>query len=79
VAALRAAGLPVDAPGGAFYLWVPAPDGDGAALTRRFAERAGVLVTPGATYGPLGAAHVRLALVATDERIDELAGRLARL
>ena len=62
VAALREAGLDAHRPGGAFYVWLAAPDGDGAALTRRFAAQ-GVLVTPGSTYGPLGDGHVRLALV----------------
>ena len=55
VAALAAAGLPTAFPGGAFYLWVPAPDGDGAALDPHgWPTRAGVLATPGATYGPDG-------------------------
>ncbi len=79
VAALRAAGLPATAPGGAFYLWLPAPDGDGLALTRRMAADAGVLVTPGSAYGGHGAGHVRLALVVADDRLDDLAGRLAAL
>lgn len=76
VAALDAAGLPTPFPAGAFYLWVPAPDGDGDALARTLAERAGVLVTPGSTYGPEGAGHVRLALVVTDDRVAELVARL---
>lgn len=75
VAALGEAGLDARRPGGAFYLWVPAAGGDGAALTRRFADE-GVLVTPGGTYGPLGEGHVRLALVVPDERLDELCARL---
>jgi succinyldiaminopimelate transaminase len=76
VAALATAGLPTPFPDGAFYLWVPAPDGDGTALARVLAERAGVLATPGATYGPAGAGHVRLALVVTDGRIADLVTRL---
>lgn len=79
VSALRDAGLPAEVPGGAFYLWVPAPSGDGLGLTRWLAERAGVLVTPGATYGPLGAGHVRLALVVPDGRLDDVVARLAGL
>ena len=75
--ALRACGFAIEAPGGAFYLWVPAADGDGAALTRWFAGRAGLLVTPGATYGPDGAGFVRLALVQPDADIDRAAERLA--
>jgi succinyldiaminopimelate transaminase len=77
VGALQECGFSIDLPGGSFYLWVPAPDGDGAALTRWFAERAGLLVTPGATYGPDGAGHVRLALVQPDADIDRAVERLA--
>ncbi len=79
VDALGAAGLPTPFPAGAFYLWVPAPDGDGTALARTLAERAGVLATPGATYGPEGAGHVRLALVVTDEQVADLVTRLRAL
>jgi succinyldiaminopimelate transaminase len=74
--ALGRCGFAVDPPGGAFYLWVPAPDGDGAALTRWFASAAGLLVTPGATYGPDGAGFVRLALVQPDAAIEQAAERL---
>ena len=47
-------GLDVSQPGGAFYLWVPAPDGDAWALTERLARRAGAIVSPGEFYGPDG-------------------------
>lgn len=76
IRALRGAGLDVSGPGGGFYLWVSAPTGDGADLTRHLAERAGVLVTPGSSYGPGGRGHVRLALVLPDDRLDALASRL---
>jgi hypothetical protein len=38
--------------------------------------REGILVAPGAFYGPRGQRHVRLALTVTDERIAAAAGRL---
>ncbi len=71
-------GLGVDAPmpQGAFYLWVPAPDGDAWALTARLAKEAGALVSPGEFYGSLGGDHVRIAAVQPDERIELLAQRL---
>lgn len=78
VAVLADVGLEVAAPAGAFYLWVPAPDGDGSALTLRFAERAGILVTPGVTYGPTASGFVRLALVQPDAALDLAASRLSR-
>ncbi len=54
-----------------FYLWLrdgSGPPADGWALAERFA-RAGWLVTPGATFGRAGAAHVRLALVQPDDAL----------
>jgi succinyldiaminopimelate transaminase len=71
-------GLGVDAPmpAGAFYLWVPAPDGDAWALAAMLAKQAGALVSPGDFYGPLGADHVRIAAVQPDDRIELLAQRL---
>jgi aspartate/methionine/tyrosine aminotransferase len=40
---------------------------------------AGILVAPGEIYGPGGIRHVRVALTATDERIDVAVARLAKL
>ena len=40
------------------------------------AER-GILVAPGDFYGAAGAEHVRIALTATDERVDAAVSRLA--
>ncbi len=37
----------------------------------------GILVAPGEFYGPAGARHVRVALTATDERVELAAARLA--
>jgi aspartate/methionine/tyrosine aminotransferase len=40
---------------------------------------AGIHVAPGEFYGPAGQRHVRVALTATDERIDAAVARLATL
>lgn len=74
--ALAAAGLEVEPPAGAFYLWVPAPGGDAWQLTTRLAEQAGTLVSPGEFYGLAGASHVRVAAVAPTERIALVGERL---
>ncbi|HET8582610.1 MAG TPA: succinyldiaminopimelate transaminase [Jatrophihabitans sp.] len=71
---LGKAGYPADLPDGAFYLWVPVPDAWVAA--RDLATRAGIVVSPGEFYGPLGSGHVRVAAVQPDERLDLAAGRL---
>ena len=74
--ALRAAGLAVDEPGGAFYLWVAAPEDDAWGLARRLAEQAGALVSPGEFYGDAAAGRIRLAAVQPLDRISLLADRL---
>jgi aspartate/methionine/tyrosine aminotransferase len=76
VEALAAIGLDARLPGGAFYLWVPAPDGDAWALARRLAVEGGALVSPGEFYGAAGAGHVRVAAVQPLEQIQLLAARL---
>jgi aspartate/methionine/tyrosine aminotransferase len=72
----RAYGLDVALPGGGFYLWVPAPDGDAWGFTRRLATDAGILVSPGEFYGSAGAGHVRIAVVQPDDRLALVAPRL---
>lgn len=74
-AAVEKAGLRVDHSEAGLYLWATA----GRACrdtVHEFAER-GVLVAPGEFYGAAGARHVRIALTATDERIDAAVARLA--
>ncbi len=63
-------------PGGGFYLWCPAPDGDAWAFARRLATEAGALVSPGEFYGEAGSGHVRIAVVQPDSRIQLVARRL---
>lgn len=74
---LRAEGSDVSLPGGAFYLWAPAPDGDAWSFATRLANRLGVLVSPGDLYGPAGSGHVRVAAVQPDDRLDLVARRAA--
>ena len=77
-AALRERGLDVPSPGGGFYLWVAAPDGDGWDLTEQLVERAGMLGSPGDFYGPVGSPYVRLAMVQPDDRLELALARLGR-
>lgn len=77
------AGVAAPLPGGGFYLWAAAPPDDGGtdpawALTERLARLGGVLVSPGEFYGPAGSGHVRLAMVAPDDRLELVADRLGR-
>jgi succinyldiaminopimelate transaminase len=73
---LDAIGVAVELPEGGFYLWPAAPDGDAWRFARRLAEDAGMLVSPGEFYGEAGADRVRIAMVATDDRLDLVAKRL---
>ena len=56
------------------YLWVTR--GENCWDTVEWCAKRGVLVTPGDFYGEAGASHVRIALTATDEHIEEAARRL---
>jgi aspartate/methionine/tyrosine aminotransferase len=73
---LAAAGYDARLPAGAFYLWVPAPDGDAWSAARDLAKRAGIVVSPGEFYGPGGAGFVRIAAVQPDDRIELAAARV---
>ena len=77
-AALEQAGWSIDHSEAGLYLWAARPGLDGWDSVRALAA-AGILVAPGEFYGPAGRRHIRVALTATDERIDAAAGRLARL
>lgn len=78
--ALRSSGLEVDGSHAGLYLWsrpASAAPGDPVAWeTVDMLAGLGILVAPGTFYGTAGAAHVRVALTATDERVAEAAARL---
>jgi aspartate/methionine/tyrosine aminotransferase len=75
-AVLADAGIACALPAGAFYLWVPVPDGDAWGLTRRLATEGGALVAPGEFYG--GKDHVRIAVVQPEDRLELVGRRLGR-
>ena len=80
-----AAGSGASMPGGAFYLWAPAPAGDAWAFAATLAHRAGLIVSPGDFYcedpGTAGAHdprhYVRIAAVQPDERLELVERRLS--
>jgi LL-diaminopimelate aminotransferase len=77
VAALRAAGFPVEAPKAAMYLWVALPPEVPSALfARRSLEQAGVIVLPGSAFGPAGEGYFRIALTVGPARLTEAVTRL---
>ena len=58
---------------GSMFVWAKLPGGrrDSAAFCEELMERAGVIVTPGASFGPHGEGYVRMALVLPPEKIAE--------
>lgn len=74
-AALTNAGFRIDHSQGGLYLW--ATRHTPAMETVDWFSDLGILVAPGSFYGPAGSQHVRVALTATDERVDAAAGRLS--
>jgi succinyldiaminopimelate transaminase len=73
--AVRDAGFTVDHSDAGLYLW--ATRGEPCRDTLAWLAQRGILVAPGEFYGPRGAQYVRIALTATDERIDAAAARLS--
>lgn len=73
--AVEAAGFRIDESVAGLYLW--ATRGEPAFDSVNRLADLGILVAPGSFYGESGANHVRIALTATDERIQEAARRLS--
>ena len=73
-AALESAGFTVDHSEAALYLW--STRGEDCWKTVADLADLGILVAPGAFYGQAGKQHVRIAITATDERIDAAVARL---
>jgi succinyldiaminopimelate transaminase len=71
--ALQSAGLTVDDSEAGLYIW--ATRGEPCRDTVAWLAQRGILVAPGEFYGPRGSQHVRVALTATDERIDAAVAR----
>ena len=72
--AVKSAGFDVDHSEAGLYIW--ATRGEACRDTVGWLAQRGILVAPGEFYGPRGARHVRIALTATDERIDAAVERL---
>ena len=73
---LAAVGVDAPMPAGAFYLWVPAPDGDAWASPVGWPTDGACSCHPGSSTATTGAGHVRVAVVQPDDRLDLVADRL---
>lgn len=56
---------------GSMFVWAKLPGGrtDSMAFCEELMEKAGIVVTPGASFGPSGEGHVRMALVLPPDQI----------
>lgn len=75
-AGVEAAGLTITGGTAGLYLWATA--GQASMDTVMACADRGILVAPGHFYGPAGASHVRIALTASDDQIQQAASRLAQ-
>jgi succinyldiaminopimelate transaminase len=73
--AFEGAGFGVGHSEAGLYVWCTR--GEPAMTTVGWLAQRGILAAPGTFYGPGGAQHVRVALTASDERIDAAVDRLA--
>ena len=77
-AALESAGAPAPVPAGGLYLWQRVARGIGTAFADRLLASSGILVTPGAAFGPAGDRYIRWAVTRPMEEIDAVVGLLER-
>ena len=78
VAACEAAGLRPVGGEASFFLWLAVPGGGSSeAYALELLDRTGIVVAPGAFFGPYGEGHVRLALVPTQAECERAAALLA--
>jgi LL-diaminopimelate aminotransferase len=79
--ALRKMGVDVRPPHATIYVWAPVPNGyaSSAAYAEHVLEQAGVVITPGAVYGPAGEGWFRISLTTPDDRLLEAVERLGAL
>lgn len=70
---LNAIGWPVRRSRGSMFVWAKIPEGwpDSMTFCLALMERAGVVCTPGGSFGPAGEGYVRFALVLPPEAIRE--------
>jgi LL-diaminopimelate aminotransferase len=79
--ALKKIGVDVHPPHATIYVWAPIPNGydSSAAYAEHVLEQAGVVITPGAVYGPAGEGWFRISLTTPDDRLAEAMKRLGAL
>ncbi len=79
--ALRDIGVEVTPPHATIYVWAPVPEGfsSSAEYCEHVLDRVGVVLSPGAIYGPAGEGWFRISLTTPDDRLLEAVQRLGSL
>jgi len=79
--ALRGIGVDVRPPRATIYVWAPVPEGfpSSEAYCEHVLERAAVVLSPGAIYGPAGEGWFRISLTAPDDRVLEAVRRMGAI
>ena len=69
----RSIGWDVPDSHGSMFVWAPVPQGHGTSMEfcMEMIEKAGVICTPGSSFGPSGEGYVRFALTLPVEKITE--------
>jgi len=70
---LRKLGWDIPDSDGTMFVWAPLPCGytDSKLFCEELAKKAGVIATPGISFGPRGEGYVRFALVLPPEKLNE--------
>ncbi len=79
--ALARIGVNVRPPHSTIYVWAPVPQGfdSSESYCEHVLEQTGVVLTPGAVYGPAGEGWFRISLTTPDDRLLEAVERLGAL
>ena len=77
---LRAIGWDVPNNRGSMFVWAPVPANHGSSMDfcLDLIEKAGVICTPGVSFGPAGEGYVRFALVLPPEKLREAIDAISR-
>jgi len=80
-AALQRIGIDVQPPKATIYIWAPVPAGfrSSGEFCEHVLERAAVVLSPGAAYGPCGEGWFRISLTTPEQRLEEAVERLGAL
>jgi LL-diaminopimelate aminotransferase len=77
---LRDVGIAAPSPKGAFYMWVPVPDGyTSASFATKLLDEAAIVVAPGSGYGTEGEGYVRMCLTLPEARVEEGIERIRKI